>query len=942
MSGDPRLPGLFAEAAELPAGERGAWLDFLRAREPDLAAELDALLAASAGDGGMLDAPAALLDDLEDGAPQEGESTLQWVGPYRIVREVGRGGMGRVFLAEEEGEHFRRRMALKVLESGHLGAEAVRRFRDEVRILASLEHPGIVRFLDGGRTPEGIWFLALEYVEGVGLIDHARTHALSSEDRVRLFVAVLDAVSHAHEHLVVHRDLKPSNILVGADGNPRLLDFGIAKLVDPEGGDDGTVTRTELRALTPAYASPEQFRGERATTASDVYSLGVILYELLAGVRPYRTTSTSRAELERAVLEDDPEPPSTAARRSSETHETSAGTQPRGRRLGPDLDAICLKALRKQPAERYASAAALADDLRRYLEGEPVAAHRGGRRYRLTRLLQRHRGRLATAGALALAAAALLWAGLHRALPAPAVRSASVAPQPFPSAGETSIPVEELQRRFAAEPSSVTAGAALVAALVRDNRTPEAAVVIGRLRQIPGGAGDPIVDHSEGLVATSLDEPQRALALHTRALATAEATGRRELVARLRAARGRSLSDLGRREEARAELATALTEAEASGDLGTTARTLNDLAIEELTRGQLAEGERLLLKALEANRKLGDERRSGAALHNLAGLAMQRGRADVAVARYREAAETFGRLHSARREAMSLGDLAHALHTLGRTAEARDPLEKAIAGLREAGDDTSLAYALCYRAGAAIDGGDLAGVEADAKAVEDAALASGSQTDLALAHVVRGRLAAARGDASGARRLLADARRILTEAGEVDLAAEAGLTAAELELAAGHGAEAAHLARESAASYGEGTDTDVAFGAALLLARADAATGRVEAARQRLAALGDDAERRPNVALRLELARARAELARAERPPPDARRELEAAVELARRSGRLLAELELRLLLAENQRDQGNTAAALATARAVRADAARHGLRALERRAQEIEARQAV
>ena len=304
MSTDPRLPELFAQGAEVPAAERDAWLAELRAAEPALAADVAALLAAAERDGGLLDAapPAAELADAVP--PDDGEAPQpSRIGAYRIVRELGRGGMGRVFLAEQEGDGFRRTVALKVIERGDLGAEAVRRFRDEVRILASLEHPGIARFLDGGRTSDGTWFLALEYVEGVSLLEHARAQGLSVDERVRLFLAVLEAVAHAHGRSVVHRDLKPANVLVGSDGRPRLLDFGIAKLVDPEeAGDDGTLTRTELRAFTPAYASPEQFRGERATAAADVYSLGVILYELLAGVRPYRTTSSSRVELERAVL----------------------------------------------------------------------------------------------------------------------------------------------------------------------------------------------------------------------------------------------------------------------------------------------------------------------------------------------------------------------------------------------------------------------------------------------------------------------------------------------------------------------------------------------------------------------------------------------------------------------------------------------------------------
>ncbi|HEV8631765.1 MAG TPA: serine/threonine-protein kinase, partial [Thermoanaerobaculia bacterium] len=861
MSTDPRLPDLFAEACELTAAERRTWLADLQRREPALAAELATLLAAGDRGGTWLDSPPpAPLGEplLADRPPAER------LGPYRIVREIGRGGMGRVYLAEEEGEHFHREVALKVLEHGDLGTEAVRRFRDEVRILASLEHPGIARFLDGGRAEDGTWFLALEYVEGVGLLDHATAHELDVDARVRLFLAVLEPVEHAHGRLVVHRDLKPANILVGADGRPRLLDFGISKLIDPEAGDDGTLTRTELRAFTPAYASPEQFRGERATVASDVYSLGVILYELLAGVRPYRTSSSSRAELERAVLEEDPEPPSTASRRGHETPEAGNTTERRRPRVGRDLDAICLQALRKQPADRYASAAGLADDLRRYLAGQPVSARRGGRRYRLARLVRRNRARVATAGASALVAGALVWGALHQSAAPPAPRpQPTPSPRPFPlTEGLGSI--EELQRRFAASPESIAAGASLVSVLVREGRSQEAALVIGRLRQLPGGANDPLVDYSESVVATNLDEPQRALALSTRALATAQATGRGELVARVRAARARSLSDLGRRDEARAELERALREAELGGDQATLARTLNDLAIEELSRGRLAEGERLLQRALAINRAVGDRRRTATILHNLAGLAMRRGRPDLAEPQYREAATTHHELGGSRREAMSLGDLAHTLFELGRPVEAGPPLEQAIATLRRVDDDTSLAYVLTYRAAAALDGGRLEDVAGDIREIETAARASGNQASLAMAEELRGRAAALRGDLTGGRRWLAEARRILEEAGDVDLAAESGLLAAAMELAAGNRPAAARLAEQSAASYGGGGDTDIAFGAATLLARADCEAGRLDAARHRLAALGPAAERRPSVPLRLRFLATRAALARAE------------------------------------------------------------------------------
>jgi serine/threonine protein kinase/Tol biopolymer transport system component len=408
-----RLAELFAEAVERDADGRRQLVAEIAAADPDLAAELERLLAAAAA-GSVLDrSPWSGLgaDETAVDLPLP-----QRIGPYQVVRELGRGGMGRVFLALEETEHFRRKVAVKVIDRPASDAEAVRRFRDEVRILASLEHPGIARFLAGGRAPDGSWFLALEHVEGEDLIAHAASRQLTVRGRVELFVGIVDAVDFAHRRGVVHRDLKPANLLVGGDGRPRLLDFGISKLVAPEGEQTVAValTRTGLRALTPAYASPEQFRGERVSPATDVYALGVVLYELLAGRRPFDAAGASAVAIERAVLETDPEPPSAAARRPPTAGAVSderpaAATPPAAgpREVGRDLDAVCLKALRKRPEERYPTAGELAADLRRYLGGQPVEARRGGRRYRLARLAHRHRGRLATAAALALALAAV-------------------------------------------------------------------------------------------------------------------------------------------------------------------------------------------------------------------------------------------------------------------------------------------------------------------------------------------------------------------------------------------------------------------------------------------------------------------------------------------------------------------------------------------------------
>jgi len=345
MSSD-RLPELYHEALDLAAPEREALLARVRTEDPSLAAELERLLVHSAARASPIDRPAfAALGLAGDVFTEEAPRR---VGPYRILRPLGHGGMGHVFLAEQETPHFSRRVALKLIAPRVLDESAVRRFRNELRILASLDHPGIVRFYDGGESPEGIWFIAQEYVEGEHLLAHARSRQLGVAERVALFCEVLDAVAAAHRQGVLHRDLKPSNVLVGADRRPRLLDFGISKLVRAE--EDLTFTGL---ALTPAYASPERLLGRPFTRSCDLYSLGIVLYELLVGQRPFARAEATPAELLRAIEGREPDPP----------------TGVDGR-----LDAICLKALRHQPAERYESAEAFAADLRHFLAGRPVEA----------------------------------------------------------------------------------------------------------------------------------------------------------------------------------------------------------------------------------------------------------------------------------------------------------------------------------------------------------------------------------------------------------------------------------------------------------------------------------------------------------------------------------------------------------------------------------------
>jgi eukaryotic-like serine/threonine-protein kinase len=305
------------------------------------------------------------------------------IGAYRLLKEIGRGGMGAVYLAERADAEFEKKVAVKLIKRGMDTDLVVRRFRNERQILATLNHPFITRLIDGGTSREGLPYFVMEYVEGAPLYKYLKKNDLRLTEKLRIFQKICEAVAEAHQYKIIHRDLKPSNILVKADGTPKLLDFGIAKLLDPEiGAVTMEPTATHLRMMTPRYASPEQISGEPISPASDVYSLGVLLYEIVTGQSPYRTKSRSPFEIARAVLEEEPIVPSGAA--SGKDQQTDAGNlefgiwnlKPAndGDRIGEDLELIILKSLRKNPSERYASAAELAADVKNYLENRPVAA----------------------------------------------------------------------------------------------------------------------------------------------------------------------------------------------------------------------------------------------------------------------------------------------------------------------------------------------------------------------------------------------------------------------------------------------------------------------------------------------------------------------------------------------------------------------------------------
>jgi len=392
---------IFDRVVELEPEARPALLDELCGGDDDLRREVESLVRES----GEADAeiPRLIENAAWDAVGEHdivGVASAETIGPYRILGLLGRGGMGTVYLAERQDGSFSHRVALKILRSGLADTGMAARFKSERQILADLRHPNIARLVDGGTTADDSPYLVLEHVEGERIDRWCDEERLGVEQRIDLFRVVCSAVQSAHRNLVVHRDLKPANILVTADGHPKLLDFGIAKILGPSSHDHTmAVTGTLDRLLTPAYASPEQVLGRPVTTASDVYSLGAILYELLVGTTPHLFDGSSAADVEREICLNEPERPSQVIRRlagtpaGDEVARQRATTVDRlARRLGGDLDTIVMTALRKEPERRYPSVDAFAEDLRRHLRQLPIMARPDTLVYRAGKFVRRHRG----------------------------------------------------------------------------------------------------------------------------------------------------------------------------------------------------------------------------------------------------------------------------------------------------------------------------------------------------------------------------------------------------------------------------------------------------------------------------------------------------------------------------------------------------------------------
>jgi eukaryotic-like serine/threonine-protein kinase len=397
------LSRLLDEALDVPISQLDHWLDSLPASDVPHRSKLRELLkqraAAETGDF-LITLPKVSARPIGRVRFAGGLASGTFIGPYIIEEEIGRGGMGAVWRARRSDGVIKRPLALKLPHAGPHSQELIERFARERDILGELSHPNIARLDDAGVTDSGQPFLALEYVPGVPVTDYCDERGLDIRARLRLYMQVLRAVQHAHGHLVIHRDLKPSNVIVTPQGQAMLLDFGIAKLI-PD--DDHGHTQIGAGALTPEYASPEQIAGKPVSTASDIYSLGVLLFELLTGERPYRLSRTARGAMEEAILRSEPQRPSAAVRSVAAAMARGTAVKTLSRSLRGDLDTIVLKALKKSPAERYATADALSRDIEHYLRGEPVTARADGSWYRFRKLVSRHKLPVATATGAALA-----------------------------------------------------------------------------------------------------------------------------------------------------------------------------------------------------------------------------------------------------------------------------------------------------------------------------------------------------------------------------------------------------------------------------------------------------------------------------------------------------------------------------------------------------------
>ncbi|MCG8468491.1 MAG: serine/threonine-protein kinase [Gemmatimonadetes bacterium] len=604
-------------------------------------------------------------------------------GPYRLIRELGAGGMGRVFLAERADGMFEKQVAIKFVRHDVGSDIALERFRAERRMLARLEHPNIAALLDGGVSESGVPYLVMEYVQGRSINRYCDARRSTIRERVKLFLAVCEAVQHAHQQAIIHRDLKPGNILVTDDGDVKLLDFGIAKLMADEGDDPAEpLTRTGFLMVTPEYASPEQIDGSAVTTASDVYALGIVLYELITGQRPFRFGVRSIAEIGRIVREKTPQRPSTALTEVEGGSSTDGvgrlrNTDPHRlwRQIRGDLDTIILKALRKEPSRRYPTVASFQDDLVRFLDGRPVGAKGDSLRYRAGKFMARHRLGVATAAGVIALVASLI--GFY-----------------------TARITDERDRATAEATKSEQVVGFLQGVLgaARPDRDGRAVTVLEVMREASESIGEEFRDQPdvEAAIRSTIGYTYAGLGLFDESQAQLERslTVLRELPETEPARLAQAIGDVGRLQHSRAIYDSARASYGRAIEMYRTRapdhwgleESLNDLAALLTEQGESAEALALYQETLTLHRaRYGDDDPEvGQVLTSMASAHLQLGQREIAVDYLAQAAEIFSR-HDGSEQPLTyvLNNLGYASFANGDIAAADSAFRRSIVLRRE-------------------------------------------------------------------------------------------------------------------------------------------------------------------------------------------------------------------------------------------------------------------
>jgi len=660
-----QIEEIFHRAIEIAPTERASFLDEVSGADEELRREVESLLAEEQDDQETLLSTAIMAAAQSFSRERPDEMTGRHIGPYRVTGIIGQGGMAEVFRAIRDDDQYKKQVAIKLIQRGMVSRFTLNRFRYERQILASLEHPNIARLLDGGTTEDGMPYLVMEYIEGNPVTDYCNSNNLPVRKRLNLFHAICGAVQHAHRDLTIHRDLKPSNILVTEEGTPKLLDFGIAKLLDPEASSKAiTVARTmtTARLMTPDYASPEQVRGESVTTATDIYSLGAVLYHLLTGERPHHFRNLSLAEIERAVCEAEIEKPSAVVARRADSPARLR------RELDGDLDNIVMMAMRKEPERRYQSVEQFAEDIRRHLEGRTVRARQDTVIYRASKFIRRHRFGV---GFAALLVMLIIGFGITMA-----IQAARIARERDRANQVTEFLVElfEVSSPSEARGNQVTAreildkGAEKIARDMQDQPETQAAMMdtMGRVYRSLGlyNSAMTLVERSLELRRQTLGDqhPDVAESIHTLAKLQhlkgnydeAESLYR-DALSRQQRLRGEEstnaagiLTDLGELLRARGDndgaeamhrQAVMLRRKLLGSEHPDLAISINNLAVVLDDKGNYEEAEKLFREALDIKRKtLGEDHPSLATtMNNLAVLLGNRGDEEGAESLYREA-----------------------------------------------------------------------------------------------------------------------------------------------------------------------------------------------------------------------------------------------------------------------------------------------------------------